>query len=186
LHSEYKIIFDKIIRSFGLILKAQSLIALINATLTVIWLFIIWSVFLEWWGFPYLITLWIVVFIFWFIPVVGVFLSSIPILIVAYATYHSLFFILTIIALILIIHSIEAYILNPKIVSNFLELPVSLTFIILIVWEHFFGIAGLLIWVSLFYFLAELLKDLDSAISKKHKIKKLQKKIVKRIKKSES
>jgi hypothetical protein len=34
--------------------------------------------------------------------------------------------------------------------------------------------------------LAELLKDLDSAISKKHKIKKLENKIVKRIKKSES
>jgi predicted PurR-regulated permease PerM len=37
------------------------------------------------------------------------------------------------ILLILIIHTIEAYVLNPNIVSNFLELPVSLTFIILII-----------------------------------------------------
>jgi predicted PurR-regulated permease PerM len=50
-----------------------------------------------------------------------------------------------IIILIFIIHFIEAYILNPKIVSSFLELPMSLTFIILIIGEHFFGIAGLLI-----------------------------------------
>jgi predicted PurR-regulated permease PerM len=43
--------------------------------------------------------------------------------------------------LIAIVHIIEAYYLNPKIVSSFLELPVSLTFIILIVSEHFFGLA---------------------------------------------
>jgi hypothetical protein len=47
LYKEYKIIFDKIIRSFGLILKAQSMIALANATLTIIGLFIIGTVFLP-------------------------------------------------------------------------------------------------------------------------------------------
>jgi predicted PurR-regulated permease PerM len=62
----------------------------------------------------------------------------------------------------------------------------SLTFIILIIGEHFFGIAGLLIWVSLFYFLAELLKDIDKAISKKHKLRKIEKRLLKRVKKTES
>jgi predicted PurR-regulated permease PerM len=47
LHREYKIIFDKIIKSFGLILKAQSLIALANATLTIIGLFVIGTVFIP-------------------------------------------------------------------------------------------------------------------------------------------
>lgn len=184
LYEEYKIIFDKIIRSFGLILKAQSIIALINASLTIIGLFIIWTVFLPWVWFPYLMTLGLIVFIFGFIPVVWVFLSSIPILIVWYTAYWAFTIVLAIILLILIVHMIEAYILNPKIVSNFLELPVSLTFIILITWEHFFGIAGLLIWVSLFYFIAEIFKDIDEAISKKHKVKKLEKNILKRVKKS--
>jgi predicted PurR-regulated permease PerM len=46
--------------------------------------------------------------------------------------------IVAILLLIAIVHIIEAYYLNPKIVSSFLELPVSLTFIILIVSEHFF------------------------------------------------
>jgi len=184
LYKEYKIIFDKIIRSFGLILKAQSMIALANATLTIIGLFIIWTVFLPWVWFPYLMTLWLIVFIFGFIPVVWVFLSSVPILIVWYASYGWLLIVAVIIILIFIIHFIEAYILNPKIVSSFLELPMSLTFIILIIWEHFFWIAGLLIWVSLFYFIAELLKDIDEAISKKHKVRKLEKNILKRVKKS--
>ncbi len=185
LYKEYKIIFDKIIRSFWLILKAQSVIAFTNATLTTIGLFIVWSIFLPWWGFPYLMTLSLIVFIFWFIPIVWVFLSSIPILIVWYSTSGSILLVLAILILIFIIHTIEAYYLNPKIVSNFLELPVSLTFIILIIWEHFFWVAGLLIWVSLFYFIAELLKDIDEAISKKHKIRKIEKKVLKRIKNSE-
>jgi len=184
LYDEYKIIFDKIIKSFGLILKAQSLIAFANATLTIIGLFIIGSVFIPGIGFPYLLTLGLIVFIFGFIPVVWVFLSSIPILIVWYSTTWSLVLVFAIILLILIIHMIEAYILNPKIISNFLELPVSLTFVILIIWEHFFWVAGLLIWVSLFYFIAELLKDIDEAISQKHKIKKIEKKLIKRVKKS--
>jgi len=186
LHDEYKIIFDKIIRSFGLILKAQSLIALVNATLTIIGLFIIGIIFLEWLWFPYLMTLGLVVFIFWFIPVVWVFLSSIPILIVWFSAAWSIPIVLAIILLILIIHIIEAYYLNPRIVSNFLELPVSLTFVILFVWEHLFWIAGLLVWVSLFYFLTELFKDVDKAITRKHRIKKIEKKVIKRVKKSES
>ena len=191
LYEEYKIIFDKVIRSFGLILKAQSMIALANALLTILGLFIIWLIFHNsyitpiWFPyFPYLLTLGLIVFIFGFIPVVWVFLSSIPILIVAYSYYPSITFILAIISLILLVHTIEAYILNPNIVSNFLELPISLTFIILIIWEKLFWVAWLLIGVSLFYFIVELLRDLDKAITKKHKVKKIEKKVIKRIKKS--
>jgi len=68
-----------------------------------------------------------------------------------------------------IVHTIEAYYLNPKIISNFLELPVSMTFIILIISEHFFGIAGLLVGVSLFYFIIGLLRDVDKVFTKTHK-----------------
>ncbi len=185
LYFEYKIIFEKIIKSFWLILKAQSLISLVNTILTSIGLFIIWTVFIDnYVGFPYLLTLSLLVFIFGFIPVLGVFLSSIPIIIVGYSFTYSIPLVIAIIFLIFIIHMIEAYILNPNIVSNFLELPISLTFLILIIWEHLFGVAGLLIWVSLFYFVVELLKDIDKAIKKKHKIKKIEKKILKRVNKS--
>jgi predicted PurR-regulated permease PerM len=78
-----------------------------------------------------LLTLGLIVFIFGFVPVVGVFLSSIPIMIVGYSATSTFTIVIAIILLITIIHFIEAYILNPRIVSNFLELPVSLTFVIL-------------------------------------------------------
>ncbi len=167
LYKEYKIIFNKIVISFGLILKAQSMIALANSILTIIWLFIIGQI--HWWVFPYLLTLWLIVFIAWFIPVLGVFISSIPILIIAYSIiwWYSVLF--EIMFLIVSVHIIEAYYLNPKIVSRFLEIPVSLTFIILIISEHMFWIAGLLIWVSLFYFIVWLLRDIDKVLKKKKK-----------------
>jgi predicted PurR-regulated permease PerM len=167
LYHEYNIIFDKIVKSFGLILKAQTMIAFVNAILTIIWLYIIGAAY----GiiFPYILTLWLIVFIFGFIPVLGVFLSSIPIAIVAYTTVWWYDIVLAIAVLIVIVHAVEAYYLNPKIVSSFLDFPVSLTFLILIISEHIFWFAWLLIWVSLFYFLMWVLKDIDVAITKKKK-----------------
>lgn len=167
LYNEYRIIFEKVVKSFGLIFKAQAMIALVNAILTVFWLYIIWLMY----GmlFPYILTLWLIVFVFWFIPVLWVFLSSLPIIFVAYTFVWWIDIVLAIIILIVIVHLVEAYYLNPKIVSSFLDFPVSLTFLILIISEHLFGFAWLLIWVSLFYFIMWLLKDIDLAISKKKK-----------------
>lgn len=170
LYKEYKIIFDKVLKSFGLIFKAQAMIAFTNTVLTTLWLFFIgWFHWLWIFGFPYLTTLALIVFIAWFIPVLGTFLSSIPILIIGYSIIWGYTIIIEIVLLIAIIHTIEAYFLNPKIISKFIEVPVSLTFIILIVSEHFFWIAWLLIWVSLFYFIVGLLKDADNVIKKKSK-----------------
>jgi len=47
--------------------------------------------------------------------------------------------------LISFIHAVEAYYLNPKIVSSYIKLPLSLTFLVLILSEHFMGFAGLVI-----------------------------------------
>jgi len=179
LYKEYKIIFDKILKSFWLILKAQSLIAFANATLTIIWLLIIWFFYHNAiWGyiFPYILTLWLIVFIAWFIPILWVFISSIPILLIAYLTIGWWAILVTIVLLILIVHSIEAYYLNPKIVSSFIEVPVSLTFIILLISEKLFWVAGLIIWVSLFYFLVWIFRDIDKAFTKQKKVIKKQRK----------
>lgn len=162
-YHEYEDFFKRIVKSFWLIFKAQALIALTNTILTAIWLYFIWIIYNGWVIFPYFITLIIIVFVCGFIPVLWTFLSSLPILFIGY----NLWWFTTIIALlllILLIHMIEAYYLNPKIVSSFLNLPVSLTFVILIVSEHLFWIAWLLIWVSLFYFFEWLLIDADKWI----------------------
>jgi predicted PurR-regulated permease PerM len=180
LYKEYKIILEKIVKSFWLILKAQAMIALANSILTIIWLTIIWLI--HGWTFPYLLTLWLIVFIAWFIPVLWVFISSIPILIIAYSMIWGYTILIEVVLLVSIVHIIEAYYLNPKIVSRFLEIPVSLTFIVLIISEHLFWIAWLLIWVSLFYFLVWLMRDIDSSLKKnKKKIKKVAVKSVKKV-----
>jgi predicted PurR-regulated permease PerM len=175
LYSEYKILFDKIIKSFWLILKAQSMVAFANATITIIWLLIVGFVFStpDVPTFPYILTLWLIVFIFGFVPVLGVILSSIPIMVIWYITYWDFMIIPIIVLLITIVHIIEAYYLNPKIVSSFLKLPMSLTFVILLVSWKMLWIAGLLIGISIFYFSMWLLKDFDSMIWKnKKKIEK--------------
>lgn len=167
LYNEYKIILEKLVKSFGLIFKAQALIAFVNAILTVLWLIVIWLI--HGWVFPYLLTLWLIVFIAWFIPILWVFISSIPMLIIAYSMIGWYAVLIEIAILGIVIHIIEAYYLNPKIVSSFLEIPVSLTFVVLLVSEHLFWIAWLLIWVSLFYFIVWLLRDLDKVLKSKKK-----------------
>lgn len=167
LYKEYKIIFEKIVLSFWLIFKAQAMIAFANMILTIIWLVIIWLI--HWGSFPYLLTLWLIVFISWFIPVIWVFISSIPITIIAYSMIWGYSVVIEVVLLIIFVHFVEAYYLNPKIVSSFLEIPVSLTFVVLIMSEHLFWVAWLLIWISIFYFIVWLFRDLDKVLKKKKK-----------------
>lgn len=164
LYHEYKIIIEKIVKTFGLVFKAQSMIALTNAWLTTIGLFIIWLVHNS--SFPFIYTLAIIVFICWFIPVLWTFISSFPILIIGYTTFGTLTVVFEIIFLIAFIHAVEAYYLNPKIVSSYIKLPLSLTFLVLILSEHFMWFAGLVIWISSFYLILELLRDADKIITK--------------------
>ncbi len=167
LYKEYKIIFEKIVLSFWLIFKAQALIAFANSVLTIIWLIIIWLI--HWGSFPYILTLWLIVFIAWFIPVLWVFISSVPIALIAYSMVGGYAVVIEVFLLIVFVHFVEAYYLNPKIVSSFLEIPVSLTFIVLIMSEHLFWVAWLLIWISIFYFIVWLFRDLDRVLKKKKK-----------------
>ncbi len=163
-YDEYKIIFEKITRTFGLVFKAQSVIALTNAILTTLGLLIIWSI--HWASFPFIYTLAIIVFLCGFIPVLGTFISSFPILVIGFSTYGWWTIVVEIIFLITFIHAVEAYYLNPKIVSSFVRIPVSLTFLILIISEHLMGFAGLIIWISSFYLLMELFRDADRLITR--------------------
>jgi predicted PurR-regulated permease PerM len=79
------------------------------------------------------------VFIFGFVPVFGTFISSIPIIIIGYGLGGWGVMIACII-MVLIVHTVEAYYLNPKIVSAYVHFPVFITFVILLLAEHFFGL----------------------------------------------
>ena len=163
LYREYAVIFEKIQKGFGFVLRAQAIIALVNALLTGIGLILISVVHNE--AFPYMLTLSLIVFIFGFIPVLGTFISSVPILLIGFS-YGGLPVMLEIVAMILVIHAVETYFLNPKIVSSYTRFPIFVTFIVLLVSEQLMGFVGLLLGVPLFSILVDVLKDINAYISR--------------------
>ncbi len=162
LYDEWAIIAQKVGTGFGLIFRAQSIIALVNAILTSIGLVLI-SIF-HGWAFPFIITLSLIVFICGFIPVFGTFLSGVPILILGYG-FGGIPVVFALVAMIAIVHAVEAYYLNPKIVSSYVHFPVFITFVILLISEHMFGLLWLLIGVPLFSILLSLVEDFDVYVS---------------------
>lgn len=164
LYDEYAIIFSKIGKGFGLIFKAQAIIAFVNAVLTVIGLTII-SFIHGGDMFPYIATIALMVFIFGFVPVLGFIISSIPMLLIGY-NYGGATIIISVMVMIGVVHSIEAYYLNPKIVSSYTDFPVFITFLVLLLSEHLFGMVGFLIGIPLFYILMDVLEDIDRFITK--------------------
>ncbi|MDH6563623.1 putative PurR-regulated permease PerM [Bacillus sp. TBS-096] len=67
-------------------------------------------------------------------------------------------YVLYIVLVIVIIHAIEAYFLNPKLMSAKTELPIFFTFIVLIFSEHYIGIWGLIIGIPIFVFILDILE----------------------------
>ncbi len=171
LYDEWAIIAKKMWAWFGLVFKAQSIIALVNALLTSIGLIVI-SFYHGWGAFPFVFTLSLIVFICGFIPVFGTFLSWIPILILAYgygaSSNTSITIVILCLIMIAIVHAVEAYYLNPKIVSSYVNFPMFITFLILIISEHFFGLIGLLAGVPLFSIVLSFIEDIDWYISSKN------------------
>lgn len=138
----------KFTRTFGKVIEAQFIIAIVNTILSVIVLLIL--------GFPQIIGLAIMIFFLGLIPVAGVIISLVPLTVIAFTIGGFLKVVYVIIA-IMIIHGIEAYILNPKLMSSKTDLPVFYTFIVLIFSQNFFGVWGLIIGIPVFVFLLDIL-----------------------------
>ncbi|MGE6632092.1 AI-2E family transporter [Bacillus sp. NPDC077027] len=139
----------KFSRTFGKVLEAQFIIATVNCVLTTIALWFM--------GFPQLFGLAVMVFLLGLIPVAGVVISLIPLSIIAY-TLGGGMYVLYILLVIVIIHAIEAYFLNPKLMSAKTELPIFFTFVVLIFSEHYIGIWGLIIGIPIFVFILDILE----------------------------
>ncbi|WP_152391893.1 AI-2E family transporter [Paenibacillus guangzhouensis] len=162
----------KFVRSFGKVIEAQFVIAVVNCVLSVIALWIM--------GFPQLIALGIMIFLLGLIPVAGVVISLIPLSIIAYSI-GGLMYIIYILIIIAILHAIEAYFLNPKLMSAKTDLPIFYTFIVLIFSEHFLGVWGLIIGIPIFMFLLDILEVTSSPEDELYKQASAQKKQDKRI-----
>ncbi|AWC32437.1 AI-2E family transporter [Bacillus cytotoxicus] len=157
--SKLKIFYEEIAyfsqrfaRSFGKVIEAQFLIAIVNCILTVIAL-----VFL---GFPQLLVLAIMIFLLGLIPVAGAIISLFPLCIIAY-NIGGIMYVVYILIVITVIHALESYFLNPKFMSAKTNLPIFYTFMILIFSEHFLGIWGLIIGIPIFIFLLDVFEVND-------------------------
>jgi len=139
----------KFTQTFGKVIEAQFIIALVNTFLTVTALIIM--------DFPQLFVLSIMIFFLGLIPVAGVIISLIPLCLIAY-TIGGFINVVYVVIAITIIHAIEAYILNPKLMSAKTDLPVFYTFIVLIFSQNFFGVWGLIIGIPVFVFLLDVLE----------------------------
>lgn len=137
------------LNSFGKVIQAQFLIALVNSIFSTIALWIM--------GFPQLIGLGFMIFVLSFIPVAGVIISLIPLCLIAF-NVGGLIKVLSVIIMIALLHSLESYILNPKLMSDKTSLPVFVIFIILIAGEHFMGTWGLLLGIPLIIFILDILE----------------------------
>ncbi|CAM3929711.1 AI-2E family transporter [Lederbergia lenta] len=147
----------KFTRTFGKVIEAQFIIAIINCVLTVVALMIM--------GFPQIFGLAIMIFFLGLIPVAGVIISLIPLCLIAYTIGGAVKVIYVIIA-IMIIHAVEAYILNPKLMSSKTDLPVFYTFVVLIFSQNYFGVWGLIIGIPVFVFLLDVLDVTNKEIAK--------------------
>jgi predicted PurR-regulated permease PerM len=125
--------------------RAQILISTINTFLTFIGLSIIGT------GSTALLS--IVVFCCGLVPVLGVLISSIPITLVA-VNVGGLTMGLEVLGLIVFIHAVEAYILNPRIISAVMKINPVLTLMILYLAHALMGVWGMLLGVpiSVFFF----------------------------------
>jgi predicted PurR-regulated permease PerM len=148
LYTNIKVYGRKFLNSFGKVIELQIVIALINSVLSVIALSIM--------GFPQALGLGFMIFILGLIPVAGVLISLIPLCIIAF-NIGGFVKIIEVIVMIVVLHSLESYILNPKLMSSKTKLPVFLVFIILLFSEHYLGVWGLLFGIPLFIFLLDVL-----------------------------
>jgi len=126
-------------RVLGQALEAQFLIAVINSMLTALGL---WFLGLG----HYLAFLSTIVFLFSFVPVAGVFISSVPICLVALQNsgVHTM---LLAVGMITLVHMTEAYILNPRIYGKHMRINPVIVLVILTIGGKLFHFWGLVLGV---------------------------------------
>jgi predicted PurR-regulated permease PerM len=137
------------IRDFALVLgqalKAQFIIAVFNTIFTAIGITLL--------GLSTKVAfLSVIVFFCSFIPVIGVFISSVPICLVALQA-SGLNTLLLSILLITIIHLVEAYILNPRIYGSRMRINPVIVLIILTISGKLFHIWGLILGVPVYTYI---------------------------------
>ncbi len=155
--SDSIILFAKVV---GENFRAQLIISAVNTTLTAICLY-----FLDIDAIVLLCTL---VFICGLIPVLGMLISSVPILLMA-VNSGGVELGLWAILMIITIHLIETYVLNPRIVSSVMHINPVMTLIILYIAHSIIGMWGMLLGVPIAVYIY---RKIGIPARKRHRSKK--------------
>jgi len=118
--------------------RAQMMVSAVNTTLT--------AIGLQLMGIGAIVLLSTLVFFCGLIPVLGVFISSVPIVLMAVNT-GGVTLGLWAAVMIICIHLLEAYVLNPRIVSAVMHVNPVITLIILYIAHSLIGLWGMLLGV---------------------------------------
>jgi predicted PurR-regulated permease PerM len=143
----YEVMADSVAQfalTVGTAFQAQMLIALANTLMTAVGLWVL--------GIHPIVLLCTVVFFCGLIPVLGVFISSVPILLVAF-NLDGPVLVLWALCMIVLVHLFEAYVLNPRIISVVFKISPLLILIIVYLGHVFFGLWGMLLGVPVSVFI---------------------------------
>jgi predicted PurR-regulated permease PerM len=140
-------------RVLGRALEVQLMIAIVNTALTAIGLMAL--------ELPNVVFLSAIVFVCSFVPVAGVFASSVPICMIA-LTHSGFGLMLWAVALIAVIHAIEAYILNPRIYGAYLRINPVLVLAVLVIGHHLFGIWGMILGIPVLNYVIRTIRSKNS------------------------
>jgi len=147
LHDIYDVTARSVVRFavvVGMGFRAQILIAAVNTLMTAVGMLAL--------GIEPIALLSTVVFFCGLIPVLGTFISSAPIVLVAVNTTgpgHALWAI----AMILVVHTVETYVLNPRIMAAMFKISPVVTLMILYVGHKLFGLWGMVLGVPVSVFI---------------------------------
>lgn len=131
----------------GSAFQCQIVVALLNAAITCVGLFFL--------GIQPLVLLTTIVFLLGLIPVLGVFISSVPIILIAFNDF-GLNRALLALGLIVVVHLFEAYVFNPRIYAARFHLNPVIVLIILLVAERLFGVWGMLLCIPVTHYVLNL------------------------------
>ena len=127
-------------RVLGRALEAQLFIAICNTILTAVCIWIM--------GIPNLLVLSTIVFFCSFIPVAGTFISSTPIALLALQG-GGVGDMSIVIVMIVIVHLVETYVLNPQIYGHHMHMNPVLVLIVLTIAGKLFGVWGLILGIPM-------------------------------------
>lgn len=136
----------------GKAFRAQAIIAACNTVLT--------GVGLWFFDVPNIALLSAIVFLCGFVPILGTFLSSVPILLFGVQA-GGLALVVKLLVLIGLVHAFEAYILNPRITAGVLHAHPIVVLMLLLVGERFFGAWGLIVGVPIGCYVISVLTKSD-------------------------